>query len=92
MYQETFFLSCSLADIEITARHIWPDRVRPGNTNWYVLVKARVGGGLISSPGLWTLVGGGDVHPLTGRTSWAGLWRGDKHIIGQHTVRLSPIR
>lgn len=46
----------------------------------------------MSFPALWTLVGGGDVHPLTGRTSWASLWGGDKHLIGQHTVRLSPIR
>ena len=82
----------SFTDIWNVDWHIWPDRFCPRNTDWCVLVKACVGDELILFPALWTLVGGGEVHPLTGRTSWASLWRGDKHLIGQHTVRLSPIR
>ncbi len=80
----------SFTDIYISDRHIWPDRVRPRDANWCVR-KMYVVGALISPPALWAVVGGGGVHPLTGRTSWLGLLRGDKHLIGQHTVRLSPI-
>ena len=90
MYQNVLSHS-SVTDFEIIDRHIWPDRVHPGNPIWCALAKAGMGDELILSPAIWTILGGGDVHPLTGRSYWV-LWRGNKHLLGEHTVRLSPIR